>query len=246
MTTRSGRKEVIELPEGMTLNADSLLNEWHAKKYLYPDTTCVNPDYNPPFPEEVYRERLGRIPAVMEMPYNPASSSSLSTNIADAALPVSALCSAPRNFYIPIFEEALDYYGLPLELKYLPVSESAPRANALSAALGAKRYSGTFMLAHGKTLRFEKVNSPLVARTPRPHQVVVGCRQAYLRDLYKIYGDWNLVIAAWNAGPTKINKAIHRARWRTRLLDHLSLFAAGNARLCASLHRGQLHHDVLL
>ncbi|MBQ8276912.1 MAG: lytic transglycosylase, partial [Bacteroidaceae bacterium] len=46
---RNGRDEIIELPEGMMLDSDSLLKEWHAQHYLYPDTTCATPDYNPPF-----------------------------------------------------------------------------------------------------------------------------------------------------------------------------------------------------
>ena len=51
---QNGREEVIGLPEGMTVTCDSLINEWMAKKYLFPDTTCVNPDYNPTFtPEKV-------------------------------------------------------------------------------------------------------------------------------------------------------------------------------------------------
>lgn len=202
---RSGRKEVIELPEGMTLNADSLLNEWHAKKYLYPDTTCVNPDYNPPFPEEVYRERLGRIPAVMEMPYNSIVQQFIDQYSGRLRRSVSYMLGA-GNFYIPIFEEALDYYGLPLELKYLPVIESALEPTAVSRAGAVGLWQ--FMLATGK--RYDlKVNSLIDERRDPIKSSWAAAR--YLRDLYKIYGDWNLVIAAYNCGPTKINKAIHRA-----------------------------------
>ena len=65
---RSGAEEVIDLPEGMVMECDSLLSEWMAKKYLFPDTTCVEPDVNPLFTPEEYRERLHRLPVVMEMP----------------------------------------------------------------------------------------------------------------------------------------------------------------------------------
>ena len=65
-----GKEEVIDLPEGMTLNADSLLKQWNAKKYLVPDTTCENPNYNPPYPKEVFVERLRRIPSAVELPHN--------------------------------------------------------------------------------------------------------------------------------------------------------------------------------
>ena len=62
---QSGRDEVIDLPEGMTQSCDSLLSEWMAKKYLYPDTTCVDPNTNPAFTPEEYQERLRRLPVVM-------------------------------------------------------------------------------------------------------------------------------------------------------------------------------------
>lgn len=202
---RSGRKEVIDLPEGMTLNTDSLLNEWYAKKYLYPDTTCVNPDFNPTFPEEVYRERLGRISAVMEMPYNSIVQQFIDQYSGRLRRSVSYMLGA-GNFYIPIFEEALDYYGLPLELKYLPVIESALEPTAVSRAGAVGLWQ--FMLATGK--RYDlKVNSLVDERRDPIKSSWAAAR--YLRDLYKIYGDWNLVIAAYNCGPTKINKAIHRA-----------------------------------
>lgn len=110
------------------------------------------------------------------------------------------------NFYIPIFEEALDYYGLPLELKYLPVIESALEPTAVSRAGAVGLWQ--FMLATGK--RYDlKVNSLVDERRDPIKSSWAAAR--YLRDLYKIYGDWNLVIAAYNCGPTKINKAIHRA-----------------------------------
>lgn len=202
---RSGRKEIIDLPEGMTLETDSLLNEWHAKKYLYPDTTCENPNFNPTFTEDVFRERLGRIPAVMEMPYNSIVQQFINQYSGRLRRSVSYMLGA-GNFYIPIFEEALDYYGLPLELKYLPVIESALDPTAVSRAGAVGLWQ--FMLATGK--RYDlKVNS-LVDERRDPIKSSWAAAK-YLRDLYKIYGDWNLVIAAYNCGPTKINKAIHRA-----------------------------------
>ena len=110
------------------------------------------------------------------------------------------------NFYIPIFEEALDYYGLPLELKYLPVIESAlePRAKSRAGAVGLWQ----FMLATGKRYGL-KVNS-LIDERQDPYKSSWAAAR-YLRDLYNIYKDWSLVIAAYNCGPGTINKAIHRA-----------------------------------
>lgn len=202
---QSGRDEVIDLPEGMSVSSDSLINEWMAKKYLYPDTTCANPDYNPTFTTEEYQERLRRLPVVMEMPYNSVVQKFIDQYSGRLRRTVSYALGA-GNFYIPIFEEALDYYGLPLELKYLPVIESAlePKAKSPAGAVGLWQ----FMLATGK--RYDlKVNS-LIDERQDPYKSSWAAAR-YLRDLYKIYRDWNLVIAAYNCGPTNVNKAIHRA-----------------------------------
>lgn len=202
---QNGRDEVIDLPEGMSVSCDSLINEWMAKKYLYPDTTCANPDYNPTFTTEEYQERLRRLPVVMEMPYNSVVQKFIDQYSGRLRRTVSYALGA-GNFYIPIFEEALDYYGLPLELKYLPVIESAlePKAKSPAGAVGLWQ----FMLAAGK--RYDlKVNS-LIDERQDPYKSSWAAAR-YLRDLYKIYRDWNLVIAAYNCGPTNVNKAIHRA-----------------------------------
>lgn len=202
---QNGRDEVIDLPEGMSVSCDSLINEWMAKKYLYPDTTCANPDYNPTFTTEEYQERLRRLPVVMEMPYNSVVQKFIDQYSGRLRRTVSYALGA-GNFYIPIFEEALDYYGLPLELKYLPVIESAlePKAKSPAGAVGLWQ----FMLATGK--RYDlKVNS-LIDERQDPYKSSWAAAR-YLRDLYKIYRDWNLVIAAYNCGPTNVNKAIHRA-----------------------------------
>lgn len=202
---QNGRDEVIDLPEGMSVSCDSLINEWMAKKYLYPDTTCANPDYNPTFTTEEYQERLRRLPVVMEMPYNSVVQKFIDQYSGRLRRTVSYALGA-GYFYIPIFEEALDYYGLPLELKYLPVIESAlePKAKSSAGAVGLWQ----FMLATGK--RYDlKVNS-LIDERQDPYKSSWAAAR-YLRDLYKIYRDWNLVIAAYNCGPTNVNKAIHRA-----------------------------------
>lgn len=202
---QNDRDEVIDLPEGMSISCDSLINEWMAKKYLYPDTTCTNPDYNPTFTTEEYQERLRRLPVVMEMPYNSVVQKFIDQYSGRLRRTVSYALGA-GNFYIPIFEEALDYYGLPLELKYLPVIESAlePKAKSPAGAVGLWQ----FMLATGK--RYDlKVNS-LIDERQDPYKSSWAAAR-YLRDLYKIYRDWSLVIAAYNCGPGNVNKAIHRA-----------------------------------
>lgn len=202
---QTGRNEVIDLPEGMTADADSLLNEWMAKKYLFPDTACVDPDVNPEFAPEVYQERLRRLPVVMDMPYSSVVQKFIDQYSGRLRRSVSYMLGA-GNFYVPIFEEALDYYGLPLELKYLPVIESAlePKAKSHAGAVGLWQ----LMMATAK--RYDlKINS-LVDERQDPYKSTWAAVR-YLRDLYDIFGDWTLVIAAYNCGPNNVKKAITRA-----------------------------------
>jgi membrane-bound lytic murein transglycosylase D len=110
------------------------------------------------------------------------------------------------QLYYPMFEEQLDKYNLPLELKHLAVIESALNPTATSRA-GA-RGLWQFMYGTGKAYGLE-VNSYVDERCDPYQSTIAACE--YLRDLYKMYGDWQIVLAAYNAGPGNINKAIRRA-----------------------------------
>lgn len=206
VTTAEGNNEVIELPEGMTYELDSLLHLYHTERYLRPDADCNFPNINPQFPREVFIDRLSRLPNRMEMPYNDVVQKFIDKYSNQLRRSVSYMLGA-ANFYMPIFEQALETYGLPLELKYLPVIESALNPNAVSRVGATGLWQ--FMLATGKQYGLE-VNSLVDER----RDIVKSSYAAaeYLSDLYKIFGDWNLVIAAYNAGPQSINKAIHRAK----------------------------------
>ena len=202
---QTGKDEEIGIPEAMTLDIDTLLRQWNASQYLEADTNCNMQDVNPVFSDSIYVDRLSRIPAIMEMPYNNIVRKFIDQYTGRLRHSVSYMLGA-TNFYIPIFEEALALYNLPLELKYLPVIESAldPTAVSRKGATGLWQ----FMLSTGK--RYDlKINS-LVDERRDPIKASFAAAQ-YLNDLYKVYGDWNLVIAAYNCGPTSLNKAIHRA-----------------------------------
>ena len=209
VTHAAGKEEVIDLPEGMISEVDSLLHLYNAKTYLKPDTDCNMPDVNPVYDKEVYKERLSRIPTIIEMPYNDIVQKFIDRYSGRLRRSVSYMLGA-QNFYIPIFEQALETYGLPLELKYLPVIESALNPQAVSRVGATGLWQ--FMLATGKNYGRE-VNS-LVDERKDPIKASYAAAH-YLSDLYKIFGDWNLVIAAYNAGPEKINKAIHRSKGKT-------------------------------
>ena len=205
VTDNEGKEEIIDVPEAMGYEVDSLLNLYYSRTYLQPDNDCKLKDENVSYPKEVYIERLSRLPNVMEMPYNDIVQKFIDRYTSRLRHSVSYMLGA-SNFYTPIFEEALEAYGLPLELKYLPVIESALNPQATSHAGAAGLWQ--FMVATGKQYGLE-INS-LIDERRDPIKSSYAAAQ-YLKDLYKIFGDWNLVIAAYNCGPENINKAIHRA-----------------------------------
>lgn len=209
VTNEKGEKETIELPVGMTCEFDSLLSEYHIKTYLKPDTTCNMPDINPVYDKEVYKERLSKMPTIIEMPYNDAVQQMIDRYSIKLRHSVSMMLGI-QNFYMPIFEEALEAYGLPLELKYLPVVESALNPNAVSRVGATGLWQ--FMITTGKRYGLQ-INS-LVDERRDPVKSSYAAAH-YLKDLYKIFGDWNLVIAAYNCGPDNITKAMHRSKGET-------------------------------
>ena len=205
VTDNDGKEEVIDVPEAMNYEVDSLLNLYYSKTYLQPDNDCNLRDEDVSYPKEVYIERLSRLPNVMEMPYNDIVRKFIDRYTGRLRHSVSYMLGA-SNFYTPIFEEALEAYGLPLELKYLPVIESALNPKATSHAGAAGLWQ--FMVATGKQYGLE-VNSLVDERRDTIKSSYAAAQ--YLKDLYKIFNDWSLVIAAYNCGPENINKAIHRA-----------------------------------
>ena len=206
VTDNNGKEEVIEFPEAMTFELDSLLNLYMSKNYLDEDNDCRMKDINPVFEKEVYIDRLKRIPSIIEMPYNEVVQKFIDRYSGRLRHSISYMLGA-SNFYMPIFEEALETYGLPLELKYLPVIESALNPTAVSRVGATGLWQ--FMLATGKRYGLE-VNT-LVDERRDPIKASYAAAN-YLSDLYKVFGDWNLVIAAYNCGPDQINKAIHRSK----------------------------------
>lgn len=199
------RQESIELPVSMTYPIDSLFNDWKARNYIDLGKDCQTSKENPIFADSIYINRLSRIPAVMEMPYNEIVRKFIDLYTGKLRNHVAFMLSA-CNFYMPIFEEALDTYGLPLELRYLPIIESAlnPTARSRVGASGLWQ----FMLNTGKMYGLE--SNSLVDERCDPIKATWAAAR-YLKDLYGIYNDWNLVIAAYNCGPGNINKAIRRA-----------------------------------
>ena len=209
VTDKDGKQEEIEVPEGLEDNLDSLLHLYNTQAYMMADTSCKYRDVNPVFETQVYIDRLKRLPTLIEMPYNEVVQKFIDRYSGKLRRSVSFMLGA-SNFYMPIFEEALEAYNLPLELKYLPVIESALNPKAVSRVGATGLWQ--FMLSTGKryglevNTLYDERRDPVKASYAAAH---------YLRDLYKIFDDWNLVIAAYNCGPAKVNKAIHRAKGET-------------------------------
>lgn len=200
-----GEEEEIAFPEAMDYDLDSLMNLYMSKSYLVEDKNCKMGDVNPVYDKDVYIDRLSRMPTVIEMPYNDVVRRFIDRYTGRLRHSVSFMLGA-SNFYMPIFEEALEAYNVPLELRYLPIIESALNPKAVSRVGATGLWQ--FMLATGKQYGLT-VNS-LVDERRDPIKASYAAAH-YLSDLYKIFGDWHLVIAAYNCGPDQINKAIHRS-----------------------------------
>lgn len=206
VTDTDGTEEEIDVPEAMNYELDSLLMLYTNRTYLKADTACNYRDVNPVFEKDTYVDRLRRMPTLIEMPYNEVVRKFIDRYSGRLRRSVSYMLGA-ANFYMPIFEEALEAYGLPLELKYLPVIESALNPKAVSRVGATGLWQ--FMIGTGKRYGL-KVNS-LVDERCDPVKASYAAAH-YLSDLYKIFDDWDLVIAAYNCGPDKVNKAIHRTK----------------------------------
>ena len=210
MATRAqedtAKGDSIVLPEGMQpQEIDSLLNAWQTSHFLSFGDDCRTTGENPTFDDLTYAQRLHRLPNVVDMPYNDVVRKYIDLYSGRLRNSVSVLLGA-GNFYNPIFEEALESYQLPLELRYLPIIESAlnPTATSRAGAVGLWQ----FMIGTGKQYGLEVTS--LVDERRDPIKASYAAAR-YLRDLYNIFGDWTLVIASYNCGPNNINKAIKRA-----------------------------------
>lgn len=203
----AGREEKIALPEGMLEEElDSMMHQWCVRTYLaYDSASCESTGEDVVFDTEVYIRRLQNMPNVIEMPYNPVVRKFIDQYTGRLRRSVALMLGA-SNFYIPIFEEALEAYQLPLELKYLPMIESALNPGATSRVGAGGLWQ--FMITTGKRYDLEVTSLIDERRDPIKSSYAAACM---LKGLYDIFGDWTLVIAAYNCGPGNVNKAIKRA-----------------------------------
>ena len=201
--------EIGLIPESLDANVDSLLHSWHASYFSKQDDFCHDDEENVVFPDSVYRERLARIPSVIALPFNKTVRDCIDL-YTERRRDLVRYILGMADFYFPIIESVLDEQGLPLELKYLAVVESALNPVAISRRGASGLWQ--FMLPTGKIYGLE-INSLIDERLDPVKATEAAC--AYFKDMYEIYGDWNLVLAAYNCGPGNVNKAIRRSGGKT-------------------------------
>ena len=170
------------------------------------DTTeCHSDTLITELPDSIYKARLQALPFVIEVPYNEVVRRYIQRYVKHSPRQLASL-QRKSEYYFPLFEDVLGKHGLPYELCYLAVVESAlnPQAHSHMGAAGLWQ----FMPSTGKIYGLE-INSLVDERMDPLRSTEAACR--FLKSLYSIFNDWNLAIAAYNCGPGNVNKAIHRA-----------------------------------
>lgn len=192
----------IVFPESQQADVHRMQQNWYLQNYTVLDT-IGRPDI--PATDKVITERLHSLPTTIEMPFNPVVRNYVDLYTVNRRALVETMLGLSL-YYMPIFEEALEREGLPLELRNLPIIESALNPNAVSRAGATGLWQ--FMLPTARGLGLE-INTLVDER--RDPIAASNAAARYLKQLYEIFGDWGLAIAAYNCGPGNVNKALTRA-----------------------------------
>lgn len=205
-------KEIDEdLSEMFSEKIDSASNNWFVKNAFSSDSleVALLDIYPTNLPDSIYIQRLEEIEQVIDLSYNKTVKSFIKMYTEKRREQVERMIGM-SDYYFPMFEEALDRHDLPLELKYLPIVESAlnPEARSRAGAMGLWQ----FMYGTGKQMKLEITSFVDERRDPMESSEAAA---KYLKMLYDIYEDWHLAIAAYNCGPGNVNRAIRRSGGKT-------------------------------
>lgn len=205
LDTMTGSGYSFEIPESMNANIDSLLNSWQARNMLR-KLDCDGSEWEKiTITDTMYAKRLASMPTIVRMPYNNMVRSCIDRYTKKGRSQVSFLLGI-SELYFPIIEEEIDRIGVPYELKYLPIIESALNPKAASR-MGAK---GLWQFMFGTSKLYGLKTNNYVDERLDP----IKSTQAallYLKDLHEMFQSWELAIAAYNCGPGNIKKAIKRS-----------------------------------
>jgi membrane-bound lytic murein transglycosylase D len=194
----------VVYPESFEADTHKMMQNWYLQNYTELDRDVDNrPDK--PTTDDEYIQRLKTMPTVIEMPFNGVVKNYIELYTQRRRSLVERMLGM-STYYMPIFEQALEIEGVPLELKYLPIIESALDPNAVSRAGATGLWQ--FMLQTARGLGLE-INSLVDERRDPIKSSQMAAK--YLRQLYDMYNDWSLAIAAYNCGPGNVNKALRRA-----------------------------------
>ena len=199
----------FELPKYMMEEIDSMLNCWQARNLLK-SLECDTEQYiETKITDTLYAERLRSMPTIVNMSYNRTVKSCIEAYTTKNRSLVAYMLGI-SEFYMPIIEEEINKAGIPNELKYLPIIESAlnPKAVARANAKGLWQ----FMFSTAKIYGL-KSNNYIDERFDPIKSTRAAVR--FLADLYKLFGKWELAIAAYNCGPGNVKKAILRSNGKT-------------------------------
>ncbi|MFO7369116.1 MAG: LysM peptidoglycan-binding domain-containing protein [Bacteroidales bacterium] len=197
-------------------NLDSLLNLYYVGQSVASDPEFWNNEADsliPDFSDSVYIERLKKIPTVVDLTYNSIVRRYIEVYTRQKRSSVGVMLGLSQ-YYFPLFDDIFDYYDVPNEMKYMSIIESAlnPRATSRARAVGLWQ----FMYGTGRSYGLT-INS-LVDERRDPIKATYAAAR-YVKDLYSIYRDWTLVIAAYNCGPGNVNKAIRRSGGKRNYWD---------------------------
>lgn len=192
--------------EKITEDLDSLVNSWYVRMAMknFPEN-FKNDSIGIEFSDSVYSQRISKIYSLIKLPYNSIIRNHIHVYTIKQRDKFSAVLGL-MNYYFPIIEDIFDSYKLPDELKYMAIIESALNVNAVSRVGATGMWQ--FMYSTGRFYGLT-INS-LVDERRDPVRATHAAAK-YIKDLYNIYNDWILVIAAYNCGPGNVNKAIRRS-----------------------------------
>ncbi len=202
---------------------DSLLSIWYNNNVFdsydnfVSEFIDINMDkeynFKEALPDSIYIKRLNMLATEVQLPFNDVVKRYIERYTISSRSGMSHLIGLAQ-YYMPIFEQELDMHGIPDELKIIPIIESGLNPKAMSGVGAGGLWQ--FMMRTGKAYGLE-VDSFVDERYDPIKSTRVACE--FMQDLYKIYGDWTLVIAAYNCGPGNVNKAIRRAGNATTYWD---------------------------